>query len=219
MLSKNIISTLLLTAAVTLSGCASHAKIERKALNSVSIPAMYDKTINNEVFYSQPLPGVFNGKEMQDVQPLEDVQLSVASAEVMDGIDNLLAKHKPLNTTVTDGNADYMLRVTIIANDKKGPVYGDHEFMKSVAKNMLTLGFAGSDYEIVSDFKITYELYQDNQLIHQKTQKMNDSYDHDSGFIEFNKFENVDKASRAAFEKHIGESITTFYQEAKSKIS
>lgn len=219
MLDTKIISTLLLTAAVTLSGCASHAKIERKSLNSISIPAMYEKTINNEVFYSQPTPGMFSGGEMQDVQPLDEVQLSVASAEVMDGIDNLIAKHKPLNTTVTDGNSDYLLRVTIVAKDKKGPVYGDHEFMKSVAKSMLTLGLAGSDYEIVSDFKVTYELYQANVLQHQRTFNIQQNYDHDSGFIEFNEYENVDKAARAAFEKHLGETITSFYNEVKAKVS
>ena len=199
------------------SGCASHARIEKAVQASVESPLYNDKTISHEVFYSQLEPGLFNAEKQQELTRLSEATLSVAAAQVLDNFDNTLAKYKPLNTEVVSDSGDLMLRISLIAHDKAGPAYPDHQFLESLGKNLLTLGVGGSDYEIIADFSVTYELYSNNSLVHRKTYQVNERVEHTAGEFEFSKYDTLNKVSQELFDKHIGETLTAFYREAGGK--
>ena len=50
--------------------------------------------------------------------------------------------------------SDMILVVEMEAYDRRGPAYSDHQLAKSVAKGMLSLGLAPSDYKIIADFDV-----------------------------------------------------------------
>ncbi|MBE1301800.1 MAG: hypothetical protein GJ680_18095 [Alteromonadaceae bacterium] len=200
------------------SGCASHAKIDKFALETINSPAYHGKSINHEVLYSQIEPGFLNSAHQQELTPLKDATLSMAASNVMDNFESKLAKGKPLNTTIVTKGGDLLLRTTVIANDKKGPAFGEHQLAESLAKNVLTFGLAGSDYDVVADFSIRYELYFDNALVHDKRFVINERVDHTSGNFEFNRYSNLNDAAAALMDKHVSMTLNTFYKEAAEKL-
>ncbi|AOW77634.1 hypothetical protein A3Q34_12695 [Colwellia sp. PAMC 20917] len=195
-----------------LGGCASHAEIKMPTLTAVHDPVYENKTLNYEVLYSQPKPGIFSGGEQLPLAPLENAELSVASASTLRDLPKLIFNQLPVSVKHLADNADLTLKLEITAYDKKGPAYSDHEFAKSLGKNLLTLGFASSEYNIVADFDVKYILEQRGKVIFTKDFKVKDEVDHEKG--DFDSYNTLNEFTSQMLEKHFTLTLHSFFTEA-----
>lgn len=199
--------------AMLVSGCANHAKIEMPVVERVSSQNWQGKSFRQEIFYSQPEPGLFTGGQQQKLQPISEASLSVASAEVLSGFSQFLSNQLPPNTyVVDDSTADYTVTVNMVAKDKMGPSYPDYEFWKTFFKGLATVGFGSFEYDIIADFDIEYVLKDKKNNVFSKKYSVKDAVDHDKGRFEFN-----DKSYVYAAEllrKHILITYSSFLKDA-----
>ncbi len=195
------------------AGCANHAKIDMPVVSKVNADQWHGKSFQYEVFYSQPQPGIFTGGEQQQLKPLNEAQLSVGSAQVLADLPQILADQLPLGAKLTtDGQADYRLKIELIAHDKKGPTYADYEFGKNLAKSFVTLGMGADEYDIVADFDITYFLIAKDGKTYSKAFSVKDSVDHERSAVEFKN--NTFDYSSLLLRKHIMITSSDFLQKA-----
>ena len=205
-------------AAITLLvGCATHPEIKTKPIEKVSSEKWSGKDFKYEVFYSQPKPGIISGGEQLDLVPLNKAELSVASAEVLSDFPKLISQVLPSNVTLKkDGETDYVLTVNLVANHKRGPTYSDHEFTKSLAKGLLTLGLASQDFNIIADFSVEYILKNKTGESFAKKYAVKESIDNQKGAFEIHD-RNADFASEL-LKKHMITTSAAFFGEAKAKL-
>ncbi|MGB5446125.1 MAG: hypothetical protein WBM99_11530 [Psychromonas sp.] len=203
---------LILLGAVVLTGCATHADIKMPAVTKVHNPVYENKTLNYEILYSQPKPGVFTGGEQLALAPLEKAELSVASASTLKELPKFIFEQLPVSVKHLVNSADLTLKLELTAHDKKGPAYADHEFTKSLGKNLLTLGLASEEYNIVADFDVKYSLIQDNKEIYSKEFKVRDEVDHERG--DFDSFNTLNEFTSQILEKHLILTLHDFFTEA-----
>ncbi len=202
---------LLLMIAV-LGGCATHAEIKMPTVTNVHDAVYENKTLNYEILYSQPKPGVFSGGEQLPLAPLEKAELSVASASTLKELPKLIFNQLPVSVKHLAENPDLTLKLEITAHDKKGPAFSDHEFAKSLGKNLLTLGFGSSEYNIVADFDAKYILEQDGNVIFTKNFKVKDEVDHEKG--DFDSYNTLNEFTSQMLEKHLILTLHEFFTEA-----
>ena len=202
---------LLLIIAV-LGGCATHAEIKMPTVTKVHSAVYENKTLNYEVLYSQPKPGVFSGGEQLPLVPLEKAELSVASASTLKELPKLIFNQLPVSVKHLAENPDLTLKLEITAHDKKGPAFSDHEFAKSLGKNLLTLGFGSSEYNIVADFDAKYILEQNGKVIFAKDFKVRDEVDHEKG--DFDSYNTLKEFTSQMLEKHLILTLHEFFTEA-----
>ena len=112
--------------------------------------------------------------------------------------------------------SDMMLVVEMEVYVRRGPAYSDHQFAKSVAKGMLSLGLAPSDYKIIADFDVKYSLKQEGRELISKAYKINDSVKHQKG--DFEKFSTLDDYSAQMLEKHMVLTLNDFLKEAAKTV-
>ena len=199
------------------SGCATHAKIDMPVISKVNKADWHGKEFRYEIYYSQPQPGIISGGQQQDLKPLSEAELSVGSAQVLGNLPQILADQLPLNAVVTDSEgADYQLRIEMVAHHKLGPTYPDYEFAKSFVKNLLTIGMAADEYNIIADFDITYFLKAKDGKEFQKHFVVKDSVDHERGSTEFKN--NTFDYSAVLLRKYIITTSSEFLLEASNKI-
>lgn len=211
---KNLILLLLV---LTIAGCASHAQINMPAVTKVFNKGFENKSLFSEILYSQPEPGVFSGGNQMPLAPLKDAKLSVASAATLQNLPDYIYKQLPSSTRrAIDLPSDFKLRVELIAHDKKGPAYADYEFLKSFGKNLFTLGFASSEYDIIADFDVKYVLFRGEQKVFSKEYKVAESVDHERG--DFESHNSVNDYSAQLLEKHLILTLNDFFQQASAKI-
>lgn len=206
-----------LIAVVLISGCATHAQIDMPVVTEVMSPAFENKTFSSEVLYSQPEPGIFSGGEQQELKPISEQTLSVASASVLKKLPTLIQQQLPKSSKLLmDKNTDFGLKVELVAHDKKGPAYADHEFAKSFGKNLLTLGFASSEYDIVADFDVKYVLTQKGSEVFSKSYKVDESVDHEKG--DFDSFNTLKEFTSQMLEKHLTLTLNDFLLNASGRM-
>jgi hypothetical protein len=200
-----------------ISGCASHAQINMPVVTEVISPAFENKTFSSEVLYSQPEPGIFSGGKQQELKSIGEQRLSVASASVLKKLPTLIQQQLPKSSKLlTQKGTDFDLTVEMIAHDKKGPAYADHEFLKSLGKNLLTLGFASSEYDIIADFDVKYVLTQKGSEVFTKSYKVKESVDHEKG--DFDSFNTLKEFTSQLLEKHLTLTLNDFFVAASSRL-
>lgn len=183
---KNFLTLLLV---LFITGCATHAKIQMKGMAPLPSDKFTGKSFYSEIYYSQPKPGIFSGGEEMPMKPLSEAELSVMSSSVLNRFNNYVERQLPAGASIGSSKAhDYKLKVELTAFHKMGPAYYDYELMKSFALNMLTLGIAPDEYNLIADFNITYTLIdaQGTSLL-SKSYQVDDFLDHEmSGFENYN---------------------------------
>lgn len=195
---------------VFLSGCATHADITVPALQQVPSDAWRDKSFTYKILYSQPRPGLGSGTETQPLGPFEQVELSVTSAATLKKLPDYIAAQIPSSRVSRDGAADYTLVVEIRARHKRGPAYSDYEAGKSVAKNLLSLGFAASEYIIVADFEATYRLQATSgETVASKHYDVKDAVKHQRG--DFESLNSLNDYAGQMLEKHLVVTLNDFF--------
>lgn len=200
-----------------LGGCATHATIEMPAVTQVYHKSFQNKSISYEIMYSQPKPGVFSDGEQTPLAPLEQAEFSVASAATLKKLPDYIYQQLPSTVKRAEaGQGDFNLVVELIAHDKKGPAYSDHEFGKSLGKDLLTLGFGSSEYDIIADFDVKYRLYSGDIEILVKSYKVNETVDHERG--DFDSFNSLNDYAGQLLEKHLILTLNNFFRESISKI-
>ena len=197
-----------------LSGCATHADIKVPALQQVPSDAWRDKSFTYQILYSQPRPGLRSGDEMQPLRPFEHAELSAASAATLKKLPEYIAAQIPSSRVSREGAADYMLVVEIRARHKRGPAYSDYEAGKSVAKNLLSLGFAASEYNIVADFEATYRLQTaSGETVASKRYDVKDAVRHQRG--DFESLNSLNDYTSQILEKHLLITLNDFFRSAQ----
>ena len=208
---------LLLALVVILGGCATHAKIEMPAVTQVHHKSFEDKTMSYEIMYSQPKPGVFSGGQEMPLVPLEEAELSVASAATLKNLPEYIFRQVPASVKRAEkGEGDLKLIVELKAYDKKGPAYADFEFGKSLAKSLVTLGFASSEYDIVADFDAKYVLLSGNEEVFSKSYKVDESVDHERG--DFESYNSLNDYVGQLLEKHLILTLNDFFKESAKEL-
>ncbi|WP_160060966.1 hypothetical protein [Psychromonas sp. L1A2] len=206
---KKIILLLMMS---VLAGCATHAEIKMPVTTKVHDAAYENKSLNYEILYSQPKPGVFSGGEQLPLVPLEKAELSIASASTLKELPKLIFEQLPVSVKYLANNPDLILKLEITAHDKHGPAYADYEFAKSFGKNLLTLGFASSEYNIVADFDAKYILEQKGEVIFTQDFRVRDEVDHEKG--DFDSFNSLNEYTSQILEKHLILTLHEFFKVA-----
>ncbi len=202
---------------LVLSGCATHAQITMPTVENVYHQEFDNKSFTYDILYSQPKPGIFSGGEQLALAPLSEVELSVASSKTLKGLPELIFEQLPATAKRANAEqADYQVIVELIAHDKLGPAYADHETMKSMGKSLVTLGLGSSEYDIVADFDVTYKLSSKGEIVFEKAYKVNESVDHEKG--SFDSFNTLDEFTSQLLEKHFILTLNDFFKEATQKI-
>ena len=201
-------------AAVVLTGCAQHATIDMPYVEATYKEEWQGKKFDYDILYSQPKPGVFTGGEQMPLMPIEKAELSVASSATLRKFPEYLMKQLPAGSKIgSDEDFDYKIKVEMEAYDKKGPAYADYNAGESMAKGLLTLGLAASEYEIIADFKVTYSI-QDaagNELLKQ-TYTVKDSVEHERS--DFESFNSLNDYAGQLLEKHLIITLNEFAKKA-----
>lgn len=206
-----------LVGTAVLTGCATHAQISMPAVQQVNHQGFENKTFSNEVFYSQPKPGVFSGGEQLALKPLSEQELSVASANTLQKFSTYISQQLPKSSKVIDGNnSDYQLIVKMFAKHKKGPAYADYEVAKSLGKSLLTFGLGSSEYDIVADFDVIYELKHKGGLVLSKKYTVKDSAEHERA--KYEGYAHLNEYAGQMLEKHIILTLNNFFTEASRKL-
>ena len=126
-------------------GCAKHADITMPSVSQVSHTGFENKSMSFEILYSQPKPGIISGGEQMPLVPLNQAELSVASAATLKKLPDYIFQQLPATVKRADvANSDFKIVVSLTAHDKKGPAYADYEAGKSFGKSLLTFGFGSS---------------------------------------------------------------------------
>lgn len=204
--------------AVTVTGCATHATIEKPALSPVAKTTWNSKTLNYKVLYSQPEPGLFSDGEQQPMTPLKDANLSLGSRMVLKDLPTNLEEQMPAGVKlVSDDNSDYGLEIRITARNKKGPVYPEHQFLLSLVKNMFMFGLGPQEFVLVADFDAEYALSNKNGERFGKSFTVTDRMDHQKGAFEgaFSPYE----FSALLMRKHMAVTLNDFLKQAADKVN
>lgn len=197
-----------------LNGCATHADITVPALQQVPSDVWRDKSFSYQILYSQPRPGLASGNEMQPLGPFEHAELSAASAATLKKLPEYIAAQIPSSRVSRDGAADYRLVVEIRAHHKRGPAYSDYEVGKSMAKNLLSLGFAASEYTIVADFEATYRLQTaSGETVTSKRYDVKDAIKHQRS--DFESLNSLNDYASQMLEKHLVVTLNDFFSGIK----
>ncbi len=207
--------TLILTVALA-AGCASRAEISMPALDPVYDPAYANRSISYDIYYAQPTPGMFGGGgEKQPLKPIADTQMSIASVQTMRKMPQYIKDQLPPSASLANiGQSDFHLRIEMTAYNKRGPAYADYEAAKSLGKNLLTLGLASSEYDIIADFKVRYILMRGSQQVHSQEFRVQDSVDHERG--DFDSVASVRGYASLLLEKHLSITLNRFFQTASN---
>lgn len=203
---------ILLLMVSVLAGCATHADIKMPVVTKVHDVAYENKSLNYEILYSQPKPGIFTGGEQLPLAPLEKAELSIASASTLKELPKLIFEQLPVSVKHLANNPDLILKIEITAYNKRGPAYPDYEFLKSFGKDLLTLGLASSEYNIIADFDAKYILQQKDEVIFTKSFKVRDSVDHEKG--DFDAYNTLNEFTSQILEKHLILTLHEFFKDA-----
>lgn len=213
---KKALAAVLLAASI--SGCATHANIEKPTLPQVSKTSWNSKTLNYKVLYSQPEPGLIGGGEQQPMTPLKDAKLSLASTMVMKDLPTHLEEQMPAGMKLLNQEgSDYGLEIRITAHNKKGPVYPDHQFLVSLAKGLLTLGLGSQEFILTADFDAEYALNNKGGERFSRTFTVKDQIDHQKGAFEGAFAPNEFAAE--LFRKHMAITLNDFLKQAADKVN
>lgn len=216
MLKKALPAVTLITASLTLGGCATHAVVEQVVVQKLNSQKFQNKSFEYDVLYSQPKPGVFSGGEQLPLAPIEEAELSVASAKVLGRLNEILKSNLPDSVKIVDDQGDYELQVAITAKDKKGPAYADYDMAASMGKAVLTLGLGSSEYTIVANFDVEYALKNAKGVeIYKNTYSVNEELDHEKSKLEGNDIGH--SLAEQLLNKHINLTIQDFLRTADSK--
>lgn len=207
----------ILAAVILVTGCATHAKIDMPGVSEVVSPAFENKSFSQEVLYSQPQPGMFSGGEQQTLKPLNEQELSVASAATLSKLPTYIKDQLPASSKVVNSTeSDFKLRVELMAHDKKGPAFADYEFGKSLIKSMLTFGFGSSEYDIIADFEVKYILSSSGKDLFAKSYSVSESVDHERGKLE--SFNSLNDFAGQLLEKHLILTLNDFFLTADKSL-
>lgn len=202
--------------ALILTGCATHAEITMPSVKRVDAEVFAGKKLDYDIFYSQLEPGFFNGSEQQDLKPLEEAQLSIASAATLQNLTQIIERQLPASATIVENSdSDLSLVVELVAFSKAGPTYADHEFAKNLGKSMLTLGMGSSEYNIVADFNVTYRLTDEAGKTTEKSYRVEEIVDHERG--KFESMQSVHDFAAQLLEKHLMLTLNDFFVEASAE--
>lgn len=216
MFKKTLPAMAVVTASLFAGGCATHAVVEQAVVQKVNSEKFQNKAFSYEVLYSQPKPGMFTGGEQLPLTPIENAELSVASAKVLGRLNEVLRANLPDSVKLVDEQGDFSLHVAITARDKKGPAFADYDMAASIGKSLLTMGLGASEYTIIADFDVEYSLLNaSNEVIHKNTFKVNEELDHEKGQWETNQV--GDKLAEQLLEKHINLTLQQFLKAAATK--
>ncbi|WP_458526834.1 hypothetical protein [Onishia taeanensis] len=214
---KLIKSSIAITGLVVLSGCASHAQIDMPVVSQVHTPVLEGKTLAYDIYYSQPTPGLFNAGKQQALAPLEEAELSIASAATLKNLPDYIYEQLPSSVSRGEpGNSDYRVHVELTAHDKKGPVFADFQLAETVGKGFLTLGLAPSEYQIIADFEARYELHAKDILIYAEDYTVKDDVDHERG--DFETYNSVNDPAGQLLKKHLILTLNDFFSDAAEEL-
>jgi len=202
---------------ILVTGCATHADIQTPVVTQLQSDNFSNKIVSYNILYSQPQPGIFSSGSQTALKPLEESELSIASAVTLKNLPEYIYKQLPASVKKgTPNTSDFNLEVDLIAHDKRGPAYADYEAMKSFGKGMLTFGLGSSEYNIIADFDITYKLTSHKKEIYTKSYKIQDSIDHQRGQLE--SFNSLNDFSGQLLEKHLMLTLNSFFKDADLKL-
>ena len=200
----------ILVISLILTGCGTHAKIDVPVTSKVDNSAWFGKKFHYSVRYSQPTPGVFSGGEEQPLVPLKQAKISQGAAMAFNRLADAIYNQYPLG--VKRGGQDqydYLLEIDLIAREKSGPAYPDYQMAESFGANVLTLGLAPANYDIIADFDVTYRLVDMNkEVLYEKEYKVHDSVEHQRK--DFDSLNSLYGFSAQLFEKHIALTLSNF---------
>lgn len=197
---------------VVLMGCATHGQVNIPVQLAVEHQAFQGKSFSSEVLYSQPKPGIFSNGEQLELKPIQNAELSIGAARVLSRFKDLFMRQLPAEASLGNTeNSDYKFVVQLFAKNKRGPSYADFDAMLSTGKKMLTLGLGASEYTIVADFDVTYQLLDsNNNLLFEKSYEVDDKVDHERGG--FDSYDIGDDLAAKLLEKHIVLSMNDFFK-------
>jgi hypothetical protein len=213
---KKALAAVLLAASI--SGCATHATIQQPALAKVSKTEWNSKTLNYKILFSQPEPGLIGGGEQQPMTPLKDAKLSLGSEMALKDLPTHLEQQMPAGVKlVNDDSGDYGLEIRITAHSKRGPAYGDYQFLSSFAKNLLILGLGPKDYLLIADFDAEYALSSKGGDRFSKTFTVKDSVEHQRG--PFESLFSPNEYAAQLLRKHMSVTLNDFLKQAADKVN
>lgn len=215
-MTKIILASILL---VTLSGCATHGKVEIPHTQNYDVEIMEKKKISYEITYQAPTYGFFGDGDMQESMPISEARLNSNIRMVLNNFNPILASQLPSNALIINaGDSDYKVLVHIKAFDGNGPVTLEDLLGETMLKEMLSLGIAAKEQEVVANFQITYSVTDSHgkELI-TKNYKVNDSIEHEKGDYETDIGGN--RLTGDLFKKHVTLTLNKFVKEvSKLKI-
>jgi len=217
MLKKVLPALTLIAASLTIGGCATHAVVEQVVVQKINSQNFQNKSFEYDVLYSQPKPGVFSGGEQLPLMPIENAELSVASAKVLSRLNEILKSNLPDSVKIVDEKGDYELQLAITAKDKKGPAYADYDMAASLGKSLLTLGLGSSEYTIVANFDVEYSLKDSKGVeIYKNKYSVDEELDHEKSKLEGHDIGH--SLAEQLLNKHINLTIQDFLRMADSKV-
>lgn len=217
MFNKAIITLSLFTSLLALGGCATHAVVEQAVIQKINSENFQNKSFQYDILYSQPKPGVFSGGEQLPLMPIEQAELSVASARVLGRLNEILKSNLPDSVNIVTEKGDFELKVAITARDKKGPSFADYDMAASMGKAVLTLGLGSSEYTIIADFDVTYSLYSaDGSEIYKNSYKVYETLDHEKSKLEG--YDIGNSLAEQLLDKHIKVTLQDFLRNADRNV-
>ena len=202
-----------LLGAMVLGGCSTHANIQMDGVTQVRNEIYENKSMTYEILYSQPKPGLFSGGEQLPLKPLNESKMSYYSASTLQYLPEFIFKQLPSTVKIiTSGEADYKLKVELVAHDKDGLVYPDPKWIQSIFIGILTIGLGPQKYDIVADFDIKYTLYKQGKEFFVKEYNVKDEVGH--GILFFDDFTSLNYYIGLMLKKHLILTLNNFFSEA-----
>ena len=118
---------------------------------------------------------------------------------------------------VNDDNGDYGLEIRITAHSKRGPAYGDYQFLSSLAKNLFIFGLGPKDYLLIADFDAEYALSSKGGDRFSRTFTIKDSVDHQRG--PFESLFSPNEYAAQLLRKHMAVTLNDFLKQAADKVN
>lgn len=200
-----------------LVGCATPANIPEGPDSKIQSPAYTGKTINYDLLYKQPKSGKSSSDTQLDYLPVSAHKLSYESEMSFENIDDVINNWLPVGMASTKSvNSDYKLNVKVSSPLARGPSYADFHFFETWYKNVFTLGFAPSYYEIVADYDVEYQLLKNGSLVYSQNYEIRKSVDHQRG--DFTHMKHLRTYSSKLFKSTLADSMNDFFAVAQAKL-
>ncbi|MBD2859470.1 hypothetical protein IB286_10685 [Spongiibacter sp. KMU-158] len=204
-----------LSVLVLLVGCGTPAQIAEPSVSTYSNLAYQGKTVNYDIFYAQPKPGLFSDGEMLPMVPFDAQEKSPLAEFVTEDIQAFMEEHGPVGLMPTDyEKSDFLLVAKITATKKAGPAWSDFKSGKSFLMSLLTFTFAPSYHDITANYEVEYDLYKHGRQVFSRAYNVNDSVPHEQSDLAH--LRHLSEKPKALFRKTLSATLDDFYKSASA---